>query len=90
MYKYIFWDGFYCIIFCMEYFGFLLKELRETVEMGISYALENGGYNFLGFIIWKLKSFIPQTKEARLGWGSYLPSIELPLSIRICCRGSLA
>ena len=58
MYKYIFWDGLYCIIFCMEYFVFFLKELRETVEMGISYALENGGYNFFGFIIWKLKLFM--------------------------------
>ena len=33
---------------------------------------------------------VPQTKEARLGWGSYFPSIELPLYIRICCRGLLA
>ena len=48
---------------------------------------------------------IPQTKEARLRWGSYLfpkqkearlrggsylSSIEVPLSIRICCRGLLA
>ena len=29
-----------------------------------------------------IKSF-PQTKEGRLGWGSYLSSIELPLDIRI-------
>ena len=29
---------------------------------------------------------IPQTKEARLGWGSYLFSIELPLQIRISRR----
>ena len=58
MYKYVFWDGLYCIIFCMEYFVFFLKELRETVQMGISYALENGGYNFFGFIIWKLKLFM--------------------------------
>ena len=33
---------------------------------------------------------IPQTKEARLGWGSYLPYIELPLSVRISRRGLLA
>ena len=33
---------------------------------------------------------IPQTKEARLEWGSYLPSIELPLQIRISRRRRLA
>jgi len=34
--------------------------------------------------------FVPQTKEARLGWGSYLSSIELPLPIRISRRRRLA
>ena len=45
------------------------------------------------YFIWILYDFIwflvPKQKEARLGWGSYLVSIELPCNSRIArCQGT--
>ena len=43
-----------------------------------------------GFLLIPGFTEVPQTKEGRLRGGSYLASIELPLYIKICCRGLLA
>ena len=36
-----------------------------------------------GILVFEYQSIFPQTKEARLGWGSYLACRELPLTTRV-------
>ena len=55
MYKYVFWDGFYCKKNGTEYFVFFLKELGKTDGTMMMYAIENIKYTNFQVIIWKLQ-----------------------------------